>query len=188
MMSGTMSLKTIWFENEDQFEQYRYAALNDETNPNTSDFLPSKLKLDKHMAYGVVLNGNDPMFMCGAYMLKHDLIRLKNRFYIFPNYRSKSYRQALEYTQIVVENLVKPLVQPGNTHIMSMSNRGERNNHFNAFYKLHDKTWPNHWHKIDGYIQTGNGMRRRSWQNAITDNPEYGFKVFNHDQWLLLPE
>lgn len=188
MMSGMKYLKTIWFDSEDQFEPYRFMALNDDTNPNKSDFLPSKLSLDNHIAYGIILDGKDPMFMCGSYKLKSDLIRLKNRFYVFPKYRSKSYRQAIEYNQIVVDNLIKPLSTPGYTHIMSMANRGERNNHFKAFCKLHDKCWPNHWHLIDGYVQTGNGMRRKSWQNAITDNPDYNFKVFNHDQWLLLPE
>jgi len=176
-----MSLKTTCSD----IDFYRSIAYNDNTNPNTNDF--SKEKFGRHIKYIIVLDDGDPICMGGLKELKTylDVGRLMDRFYIFPEYRNK-----INYTaQITYEYIIKPLVDisPFNTHVVTMANRGERNNHFNAFEKYHHLTWPNHWHRVDGYIQTSNSMKRRSWQNALTDNPNYPFKVLNHDQWLVLP-
>lgn len=193
MMNGMMFSKNIctkFVENDESFEEYRNIALNDLTNPNIQDFTHDKLDIAKHISYAIVLNGNDPIFMGGLYKIHEDIGRLQNRFYIFPKYRAKTKSQIIEIGKLSKEYLLEPMISmsPFKTHIMTMTNRGVRNNHFNTFYRSWNIVWPNHWKLINGYIQTSKGMKKRSWQNAITDNIDHDFKTLNHDQWLLLSD
>jgi hypothetical protein len=181
----------FFYEDCSEFEELRQIVLSDETNPNKNDFTHEKLIIEDHDGYAVVFIDEKPAAMSGLYPIRNydGVGRIMNRHYIFPEFRMKSRKDCYTFFKVLADTVFKPLLDksPYDTHIMSMKNRGERNNFFNTFYSMHDKSWPNHWYRIQGYVQTGNGMKRDSWQNVITDNPDYPFKTLNHDQWLLLP-
>ena len=181
-----------WYKDDFEFEAIRQIALNDETNPNQQDFTHNKLVIEDHVGYGVIFHksNDEPVAMNGLYAISDDVGRLLNRHYIFKNFRNKSMRDIISGLIVMRKLIMEPLIEKSNfkVHIMTMANRGERDNFFNSFYKTNSIAWPDHWHLIDGYVQTGNGMKRKSWQHAICSDPNYPFKTINHDQWLLLPE
>lgn len=179
-----------WMDNEISFERYRNVALMDNTNPNRHDFTKEKLSLNNHVRYGVIFSNGKPVCMGGLFQIDRSLYRLKNRFYIFPEFRVRTVGGAIDMVDTLTELMLKPLTDltPDATHIITMANRGESNKHFHTLVRLQQRAWPNHWHLVDGYIQTGNGMQRRSWQCALTDNSAYPFKTLSHDQWLLLKD
>lgn len=183
----------FWYKSDSEFEAIREEVVNDPTNPNYIDFTKEKLVIEDHDGYGVAFCRftHKPAAMCGLYKIPNydNVGRLMNRNYVFPNFRATNRSQLMDNMYHITELLVKPFMidSPYDCHILSMANRGERNNFFNTYYKILDKVWPDYWHKIEGYIQTGSGKTNyRSWQNAVTDSPDYTFTTMNHDQWLLL--
>lgn len=176
-----------------QFEYYRNIALGDPSNKNAADFTRKKLVIENHIGYYVMhfKPTNEPAVMGGLIEVVPGVGRMLNRHYIFPNFRNKSFKQLVSALQVVMELGVKPLYQisPFDVHVLTMPNRtDERNQGFwRAFVKSQQLAWPGHWHEVDGYIQTGKDvMSKRSWQNALTDDPNWKFQTINHDQWLLL--
>lgn len=190
MMNGMMYSKNIcikWLtKTTSEFEKLREFVINDPTNPNTQDFTRENLIIENHIVYGVAYLDDTPIMMNGLYEVMPGVGRLQNRHYTFPNFR----KDIKFSSYVAINRLVKPIaaMSPFNTHILSMKNRREKNNgFFNAYQRLYEKHWPNHWHRIDGYVQTcQNSNSRNCWQKALTDNPKYNFNTINHDQWLLL--
>lgn len=184
----------IWYESNEEFEKLRHEILNDKTNNKTEDFTTEKLVIENHDGFMAIFlrNTHEPVCICGLHKISNysGVGRLMNRTYVWPKFRDTGRKKVFENIKNLTEHIIKPLYRssPYHTHILSMANRKERNNFFNTFYLLHDKAWPNHWHRVEGYVQTGQGMTKNCWQNIITDNPNYKFKTLNHDQWLLLPD
>lgn len=184
----------IWYKTDSDFEKLRNDALTDSTNNKAFDFTPDKLVIEDHDGYMAMFSKetNNPVAMCGLYKIKNHpgVGRLMNRSYVWPDFRADNRKDLFQNMYDLSECLIKPFYNssPYHTHIMSMPNRSERNNFFRAYYAAHNRAWPGHWHLVNGYVQTGSAMDRDSWQNIITDNPDYNFKTLNHDQWLLLRE
>lgn len=189
----TSKLTTLWFDasNYREFEYYRNLALNDPTNHKRFDYTEDRLVITKHIAYGVVMDGSNPVLMGGLYDLG-GFGRVYNRGFIFPEYRvpSSDWRNALKIGTIHTEYLFKHFykVSPFDTHVMTMTNKGHKNVS-RALFRINDHAWKDHWHLVDGYIKTsGRDTDPKAWQFAITDNPNYPFRKINHDQWLLIKE
>lgn len=182
----------LFYEDCDEFEYYRNIAVNDLTNKNFNDFIPSRLVISDHIGYGIIFDKstNRPITMNGLYPMATlpGIGRLMNRSYIFPEYRHTSFQSMKQGIYGVRKLIMEPLLKdsPFDTHILSMSNRGNRNNFFNSFYRIHNAAWPNYWYKVNGYVQTGAGNNKKSWQNILTDNPLYQFNTIDHSNWMLL--
>jgi hypothetical protein len=190
MFSKNTCTSKYWKDTDKEFEDLRKIVLDDPTNVNKGDFTKDKLILSNHENYCVIFNNNgDPICMGGLYEISSGVGRLQNRYYVFPNYRAKTWKELVHLCEITVEYIYEPMLKesPFHTHIITMTNRGERNSHFNSFTKVVQTVCPNKWHRINGYVQTSKSMVRRSWQNALTDNPQHNLRTLNHDQWLLLP-
>lgn len=176
-----------------EFELLRTIAINDETNKNYYDFIPERLVLEDHIAYNVCYDiaTNKPMAMGGLIEIQPGVGRMMNRYYIFPEFRNKTHNQFISGVHAIVEHIIKPLyeVSTFQTHVITMANRTEEANQtfWKIFSRAHKKVWPNHWHDINGYIQTAaNPLLKRCWQNAITDNVNHSFEIIDHEEWLQL--
>jgi len=182
----------FWTKSDQEFESLRSIALNDPTNKNTGDFTRHKFVLEDHIGYGVIFNKHTdaPVTMSGLKEIEPGVGRLMNRHYIFPESRNKTYADVVSGLYTIRKLIMEPLVAQANfkVHILTMPNRGKRNNFFDVFHKAHNDAWPDHWHRVDGYIRTGKGMDRSSWQNALSNNLNYKFNTLDYEQWMLLKD
>lgn len=191
MIDYSLDLYYTKFIDDCEFEKYRQMILNDPSPFNKKDFSHEKLRIKDQDAYCVVLRKEDakPVMVSGLAEVFPGVGRMMNRHYTFPDFRSTTRSGFINGIKMCTHFVIKPLyeITNYNTHILTMANRRNDNAFFELFVKAHQKNFPGNWHKIDGYVKTGNGERTaRSWQNAITDNPDHHFETINHDQWLLL--
>lgn len=182
----------FWNHSDNEFEAIRSLATDDKSNKTAYNFTKQKLVLEEHVGYGVIFNKytHAPATMSGLKQMSDGVGRLLNRHYIFPESRNKSFADIVSGLYTIRKLIMEPLILQADfdVHVLTMPNRGNRNGFFDVFHKTHNEAWPGRWHRVNGYIQTGNGMDKGSWQNALSDNPDYKFEVMDHEQWLTLKD
>lgn len=181
----------FWTRSDEEFEALRAIVLNDASNKNIKDFTKQKFVIEDHVGYGVIFNRftHAPVTMSGLKEIEPGVGRLLNRHYIFPESRNKTYADIVSGLYTIRKLIMEPLIERSRfkVHILSMPNRGKRNNFFDAFHKTHNDAWPDHWYRVNGYYRTGNGIHNpHSWQNILTDDPTYPFDTITQEQWESL--